>query len=77
MSHNDSIIKAFEPQVTCKREGGMGFCEIQDAVIKHNGTLFLTSFDGSLFVDTDGNIYSEDVPYSLPGVQAELTFYER
>ena len=77
MPHTQCIAKAFTPLVTCKPEGGMGLCDVLDTVVKYNGTLFLSSHDGGFYVDTEGKKYVMLVPYGLPGVHAELTFFER
>lgn len=77
MSHAEAIAFAFKPTVTCKPEGGTGLCDVLDTVARHKGTLFLSSQDGGFFLDEDGKIYSMKTPYALPGVQVELTLYER
>ncbi len=75
MTHSEAIVKAFEPMVTRKTEGGMGFDYVRDIVTQHKGTLFLSSFDGSVYLDGRGTLYVlPPSPYSLPGVHAELTF---
>lgn len=77
MSHADAIAFAFRPMITCKNEGGTGLCDVLDTMTRHSGTLFLTSQDGGFFLDRDGKIYSGKAAFALPGVQVELTFFER
>lgn len=77
MSHAEAVAFAFQPMVTRKNEGGTGLGDVLDTVTRHRGTLFISSYDGGVFLDRDGRIYSMSIPYALPGVQAELTFYER
>ena len=75
MPHSDAIAKAFEPLVTCKHEGGMGFDYVRDIVSSLAGTLFLSSFDGCVYLNEKGILYTlPPSPYALPGVHAELTF---
>lgn len=75
MAHSAAIVKAFEPLVTCKAEGGMGFDYVRDIVTQFKGTLFLSSFDGSVYLDGSGTLYVlPPSPYPLPGVHIELTF---
>ena len=76
-THADAIEKAFQPGVTGKKEGGMGFTEVQSIVTEHRGTLFLSSFDGAVILDDCGMMYKMKAPYSLPGVQIELTLPAR
>lgn len=77
MTHAEAVAFAFEPLVTCKNEGGTGLSDVLDTVTRHQGTLFLSSHDGGIFVAKDGRIFSMNTPYALPGVQVELTFSER
>lgn len=77
MSHALAITKAFEPMVTAKHEGGMGFETVRDIVVTQRASMFLSSNDGAVYIDNRGKMYYMDVPYDLPGVQLELRFPER
>lgn len=77
LAHKDAIVEAFQPKVTSKAEGGMGFDVVRSIAQDQHASLFLSSSDGCLYLDNHGKLYKEDVPYNLPGVQVELCFPER
>ncbi len=77
VSHKEAIVEALQPKVTSKAEGGMGFCVVADIVKDQRAQMFLSSNDGCVYLDEHGRLYMLDVPYDLPGVQAELCFPER
>jgi len=76
LTHKRAIVEAFKLRVTRKHEGGMGFEFVREIVENNDGELFLSSFDGCVYVK-HGRMYYIDAPYDLPGVQVELRFPER
>ena len=77
MSHQEAIAEAFKDEVTRKEVGGMGFGSVQNIVCKQSAELFISSFDGCVYIDNRGKMYYRDTPHELPGVQVEICFPER
>lgn len=73
--HYESAVKAFEPLVTRKSEGGMGLTDTRSEVEKLGGRLFLSTGDGYVSIAPDG-VFTGHRAYDLPGVQIELSFPE-
>lgn len=74
--HNEAALKAFDPLVSCRGEGGTGLTEVADGVIEEDGELLLSTGDGFVRLRHDG----WQVGYmhlDLPGVQIQLSFPER
>ena len=71
--HNKAALKAFDPLVSRKHEGGMGLTEVLDGVIELGGSLLLTTGDGYVMMDESGTRLGE-MSYDLTGVQIELSF---
>lgn len=75
-SHREAALKAFEPLVTCRQEGGMGLTEAREGVLELGGSLLLATGDGYVIINGSGTRVGE-MNYDLPGVQIELSFPER
>jgi hypothetical protein len=74
--HYEAAALAFEPLVSRKAEGGTGLTEVADAVIAVGGQLLFSTGDGyvKIVVNQKGR---GRMALDLPGVQIQLTFYER
>ena len=70
--HAEAAVKALEPGVGRKSEGGMGLTEVSEEVASSGGSLFLSTGDGWVQVTSD-EVRSGNQLYDLPGVQVELT----
>ncbi len=77
VTHKEAIVEAFKVNLTCKPEGGVGFEFVRDIVERNRAEMFISSWDGAVYVNNHGTMYSLDVPHSLAGVQVELCFPER
>ncbi len=74
--HTKAILKALEPQVSGKWEGGMGLTEVNDDVRQANGRLTITSGNGRVMVDKSGTRFGV-TSHDLSGVQVEISIPER
>ncbi len=74
--HTEAILKALEPQVSRKREGGMGLTDVKEDVRQANGRLVITSGNGRVIADHRRTI-SGTQDYNLSGVQVEVSIPER
>ena len=69
--HHEAAMKAFEPSVSCREEGGMGLTDVKEEVLKLNGRLTLTTGDGFVAYN-DSLCACGEMSYDLPGVQLEV-----
>lgn len=69
----ECIVKAFEPLVTSKHEGGMGLYNVREATQAVGGTLRITSGDGFMTIVGDRMLHG-NMRSALSGVQIELEF---
>ena len=74
--HTEAILKALEPLVSSKREGGMGLTEVNEDVRQANGRLIITSGNGRVIVDQYGTRHGV-TSHDLSGVQVEISVPER
>ena len=73
--HYEAILKAFEPGVSSKREGGTGFNEVLDYITELGGSFRIATGDDYIIVDgKTGKAKTEKIGFDLPGVQIELIF---
>lgn len=73
--HHEAILKAFEPGVSSKHEGGTGFSEILDYVAAFEGELRIATGDDYIVVDgKTGKARTNKTGFTLAGVQMELRF---
>ena len=73
--HEEAAVKALEPGVGRKSEGGMGLTDVSEEVASSGGSLFLSTGDGWVQVIGD-DVRSGNQLYDLPGVQVELSVPE-
>jgi len=59
MTHKEAIAEAFKLGVTSKHEGGVGLDAVAEIVKEQGGELFLSSNDGSVYLDKD-RMYMHD-----------------
>lgn len=75
-SHADAAMKAFEPLVSRRSEGGTGLTEVREGTIELGGRLYLSTGDG--YVQIIGSSFNYGTSaYDFPGVQIGLSFPER
>ncbi len=74
--HYEAALKAFEPLVSRRAEGGTGFTEVRDGVLDLKGWLHLATGDGYVRVK-NGRTTVGEMAFNLPGVQIQLSFPER
>ena len=74
-SHAEAALKAFDPLVSRRGEGGTGLTGVQEGIITARGRLVLATGDG--YVKIDGRrIQIGTMALDLPGVQIEMMFPE-
>ena len=74
--HTEAILKALEPQVSSKRQGGMGLTDVNEDVRQANGRLTITSGNGRVMVNQLGTRFGV-TSHDLSGVQVEISIPER
>ena len=74
--HTTAILKALEPQVSSKPEGGMGLTDVSEDVQQANGKLIITSGNGRVIIDHLGTRLGV-TSHNLSGVQVEISIPER
>ena len=74
--HTTAILKALQPQVSSKWEGGMGLTDVSEGVRQANGRLIITSGNGRVVVDHLGTRLGV-TSHNLSGVQVEISIPER
>ena len=71
-----AALKAFEPLVSRKQEGGMGLVDVKEGIQELGGDLTLSTGKG--YVQFRGaRTYYGEMAYNLPGVQIDLSIPER
>ena len=75
-SHTEAILKALEPQVSRKWEGGMGLTDATTGVLDMGGQLTIASGDAIAIMDEQGARAGKK-SHSLTGVQIEVSVPER
>ena len=73
--HYEAALKAFEPLVSRKAEGGTGLTEVRDGVLELDGRLTLATGDSYVNINRQGTQVGR-MAYDLSGVQVELSFPE-
>jgi hypothetical protein len=73
--HNVAALKAFEPLVTRRGEGGTGLTEVAEGIRDARGMLVLSTGDGWVSM-TEAKTERGFMYHDLPGVQIELSFPE-
>lgn len=74
-SHAEAALKAFDPLVSRRGEGGTGLTGVQDGITAARGRLVLATGDG--YVKMNGRrIQIGSMALDLPGVQIEMMFPE-
>lgn len=74
--HYSAALKAFEPLVTRKPEGGTGLTEVRDGVMRAGGALVLTTGDGYVRINPRRTQVGK-MAFDLPGVQVEISLPEK
>ena len=74
--HHEAALKAFEPLVSRRAEGGTGLTEVREQTLKLGGTLILATGDGYVTISQRGTRFGA-MAYDLSGVQIQLGFPER
>ena len=74
-NHHEAILKAFEPLVSRKTEGGTGLTMVRDCVIGSGGHLILASGDEYVRINKRETKYGS-MGYDLSGVQVRIVFQE-
>lgn len=73
--HYEAILKAFEPGVSSKPEGGTGFNEVLDYIAELAGEFRIASGDDYVIVNgKTGKARTAKTGFDLTGVQIELIF---
>jgi hypothetical protein len=71
--HRNAALRAFEPGVSSKREGGTGLTEVEDGIRDLKGILTLTTGDASVRINGPNSVYSTpQMRFEMPGVQISL-----
>lgn len=70
--HYDCAIRAFEPLISRKREGGTSLTEVRDGVLDLGGRLILTTRDGFVIID-ENQTRVGTMDHNLAGVQVEMS----
>jgi hypothetical protein len=74
--HEEAIVKAFEPMVSRRPEGGTGLTILRDCVLRLGGILQVASNDGFYYIGRGRELTGKQA-YELPGVQIEMLFPEK
>lgn len=72
--HYRAAVKAFEPLVSCRGEGGTGLTEVRDGIVELGGRLILSTGDGYVRIDRTGEFRYGRMSYDMAGVQVQLAF---
>jgi hypothetical protein len=73
LPHREAAMRAFEPLVSRKAEGGMGLTEVKESTLCLGGRVFLATGDAYVTIES-ANASVGRMGYELPGVQIELSF---
>ncbi len=71
--HYEAIIKALEPLVSVRTDGGMGLTQVSEQIHEANGELILATGDGYVILNRHRTIKG-DMAYNLCGVQIQISF---
>lgn len=74
-THAEAIVKAFEPMVSRRKEGGTGLTILRDCALRLGGSLRLASNDGFYYIGEGRELMGKQA-CELPGVQVEMLFPE-
>jgi hypothetical protein len=74
--HYEAALRAFDPLVSRRHEGGTGLTEVAEGVANERGELVLATGDGYVrMVGRRTQLGHQN--FDLPGVQIEISFQER